>query len=399
MSSSLVSVSASGTITILGDVGTDGLPVALDYSFDRLAIGSNGNLFYWDGSTLTQVTDSDLGTVVDMLWIDGYFMSTDGEFIVVTDLADPTSVSATKYNSAEVDPDPIKGLLKVRNEPHAIGRYTIEVFRNIGVSGFPFQRISGGHIEKGAVGTSAFTEYEDAIVFVGGGRNEEISVHIGVNGRSKKIATREIDELLSAYTETQLSTTVVEYRNDRSSQLIYIHLPDRTLVYDALASQQLESPVWFVLTSSVTGFSKFRAKHFVYVHGKWHFGDPTTFKVGTFDDSVGSHFGSKVRWEFGTSIIYNEGNSATFDELELVALTGSVDASDNPTISTSYSYDGRTWSQDRTISVGLIGDRLKRLVWRRQGKMNSMRMQRFRGDSSAHVSFLRLEAQLGPLFV
>ncbi|HSG61712.1 MAG TPA: packaged DNA stabilization protein, partial [Pseudomonadales bacterium] len=51
MGTKLVEVSAIGTVTTLGDVGGSSL-VTFDYSFDRLAIASNGNLFYWNGSTL-----------------------------------------------------------------------------------------------------------------------------------------------------------------------------------------------------------------------------------------------------------------------------------------------------------------------------------------------------------
>lgn len=398
MGSKLVSIDSSDVVTELGDVGTDGQAVSFDYSFDRLGVVSNGDLFYWDGTTLTEVTDADLGDPTDMIWIDGYFMCTDGEFIVTTELADPTSVSSTKYASAEVDPDPLQGLVKVRNEAHAIGRYTIEVFRNVGGTGFPFSRINGGHIERGAVGTHAITEFNDQMIFVGGGRNESISVYVGVNGRSQKVATREIDEILETYTEAQLATTVVEYRKDRSSDLIYIHLPDRTLVFDPSASQEVGEPVWCVLTSTTSGFSEYKAKHMVFVYNKWYFGDPTSTKFGYFSSDVSSHYGVKVRWEFGTQMIYNESRGASFDELELVGLTGNVDPADNPTISTSYSLDGQNWSQDRTISSGNENDTLQRLVWRRQGRMANRRMQRFRGDTASHITFQRLEARLRPLF-
>lgn len=397
MGSKLVSVSTNGTVTTLGDVGNNGGDVSLSYSFDNLIISSNGNLFYWNGTTLTQVTDVDLGTSIDSIWVDGYTMSTDGEFIVVTELNDPTSVLSFKYNSAEVDPDPIKGLMLIRNEPHAIGRYTIEVFRNVGGSLFPFQRITGGHITKGAVGVHAICEYKETMIFVGGGRNEQVSVHRGVNGRTEKISTREVDEILASETEANLEKIIVEYRTDRSSDLIYIHLSDRTLVYDPMASEIAQQPIWCVLTSSSIGYSKYRAKNFVYFNRGWYFGDPTSSSIGYFDTSVSSHFGEKVRWEFGTQIIHNSSRGVIFSELELVALTGSVALGSTPTISTSYSLDGQTWSQDQTINAGTIGDRLKRLVWRRQGKMDSMRMQRFRGDSSSHISFLRLEAIMEPL--
>ena len=69
----------------------------------------------------------------------------------------------------------------------------------------------------------------------------------------------------------------------------------------------------------------------------------------------------------------------------------------NPQITTSYSLDGLSWSQDRSISAGGLGDTKKRLVWMRQGFMRNWRVQRFRGDSDAHLSFLRLEARMEPL--
>lgn len=68
-----------------------------------------------------------------------------------------------------------------------------------------------------------------------------------------------------------------------------------------------------------------------------------------------------------------------------------------PRIFTSYSLDGQTWSQEQAISIGGPGDRSKRLAWRRQGFMRNFRMQRFRGDSAAHVTFLRIEAQIEAL--
>lgn len=399
MGTKLVSIDSAGTVVELGTVGNDGNDASLDYSFDRLGIQSADKLFYYDTTNgLTQVVDEDLGDVIDMIWIDGYFMCTDGEFVVTTELSYPTSVLATKYNSAEVDPDPIKGLIKIRNEAHIVGRFTIEVFRNIGGSGFPFSRVSGAHIEKGAVGKRAITEFNDQMIFVGGGRNEAISVHQGVNGRSTRIATREVDEILNTYTETQLEATVVEYRNDRSSDLIYIHLPDRTLVYDPSASQALGQSVWSILTSSLTSFSKYRARNMVYVYNDWYAGDPTGAKVCKLDGSISSHYGDKVRWEFNTQILYNEGNGATVDELELIGLTGEVVLGDEPTIATNYSFDGRSFGTERFISAGLIGDRLKRLVWRRQGRMAKTRIQKFKGDSDAHISFLRLEGTITPLY-
>ena len=147
----LIRVNEDGTVTDLGFVGGSE-QVSMDYSFDYLAIASGGNLYYYDKNTIQQVTDPDLGTALTVQYIDGYFMTTDGEFIVVSDLDDPFSFNPLKYGSSEVDPDPILGTTKVHDEAHALNRYTIEVFDNVGGAGFPFQRVDGGHISRGVLG-------------------------------------------------------------------------------------------------------------------------------------------------------------------------------------------------------------------------------------------------------
>jgi hypothetical protein len=400
MGSKLVSVASNGTVTTLGDVGgpTNTL-VTMDYSFDLLGIASGGRLYFWNPatSTLTQNTDPDLGVVLDFCWVDGYFMTTDGANLVVTELSDPLSVNPLKYGSSEVDPDPVVALIKLRNEVYALNSNTIEVFDNIGGDLFPFARIDGAQVQKGVLGTHACCIFLDRIAFLGGGRNEAPSIYIGAAATTQKISTQEIDNLLLTYTEAQLVRVQFEARNDKNHQHLYVHLPDRTIVYDASASEALGDQVWFTLTSTVDGFSQYRARNMVWIYDKWLVGDPQSSSIGYFVQSTGEHWGQQVRWEFGTLIVYNESNGAIFNELELVSLTGSVALGTNPQISTSYSVDGKAWSQDRYITVGTTGNTAKRLAWFQQGHMRNWRIQRFRGDSDAHVSFVRLEAQIEPL--
>ena len=398
MGTKLVEITSAGTVTTLGDVGgpTDQL-VTFDYSFDQLAIASGGRLYYWNESTLTQVTDPDLGVVLDFCWVDGYFMTTDGEFLIVTELTDPTQVNPLKYGSSEVDPDPVVALLKLRNEVYALNRNTIEVFDNVGGELFPFARIDGAQIQKGCVGTQACCIYIERVAFLGSGRNEAPGIYVGAAAVTEKISTQEIDNLLLQYTETQLALVKLEARNDKNHQHLYVHLPDRTIVFDASASKDLQTPVWFTLVSTLDGFAQYRARNMVWVYDKWMVGDPQSTSIGYLVQDIGSHWGQQVRWEFGTLIVYNESNGALFSELELVSLTGSVVLGKNPQISTSYSLDGQSYSQEKFISVGTIGNRKKRLAWFQQGHMRNWRIQRFRGDSDAHVSYVRLEAQIEAL--
>jgi len=411
MGTKLVTVASDGTVTTLGDVGgpTTDL-VTMDYSFDVLAIASGGRLYYWipvntpatlpwnpTAPILRQVTDPDLGVVLDVAWVDGFFMTTDGANLVVTELLDPMSVNPLKYGSSEIDPDPVVALVKLRNEIYALNSNTIEVFDNIGGDLFPFARIDGAQIQKGCLGTQACCVYLERLAFLGGGRNEAPGIYVGASATTQKISTQEIDNLLLTYTEAQLVRVQLEARNDKNHQHLYVHLPDRTVVYDASASEALGDQVWFTLASTVVGFSQYRARNMVWIYDKWLVGDPQSSAIGYLVQDTGHHWGQQVRWEFGTIIAYNEGNGAIFNRLELVSLTGSVALGTNPQISTSYSVNGLAWSQDRSVAVGTTGNTAKRLAWFQQGHMRNWRIQRFRGDSDAHISFVRLEAQIEAL--
>ncbi len=396
MGTKLVSIASDNTVTEIGDVGTGGR-VTFDYGFTYLAIASGGRLYLYDGTTLAQVTDPDLGTVLDVVWVDGYYMTTDGEFLVVTDLDDPFAVNPLKYGSAEADPDPVEALLKLRNEIYALNRYTIEVFDNVGTTGFPFQRIPGAQIQKGCVGTHANCVFMDAIAFLGGGRNEAPGIYLGGNGTAQKISTREIDEILNTYTEEELSVAFLEERINQGHMHLIIHLPLHTLVFDGSATQALSTPIWFTLSSTLVGDGIWNACTCIWCYDRWNVCHPNTNQFGYLTDTVSTHWGETIGWEFGTLIVYNQGQGAIFHDLELVCLTGSTEFGVDPTIWTQYSADGVTWSVEKPIRAGKTGDRNKRLMWMQQGYMRNMRMQRFRGTSDAHVAVATLEARIEPL--
>lgn len=397
----LISITAAGVVTVLGDVpGTD--LARLDYNFDKLIIAANGQLRYWDGVTLTTVTDGDIGTVNDAMFVDGFTMTTDGVSLIVTELVDDTAVDPLKYGSSEADPDPIQCVLKLQREPHAVNRHTIEVFQNVGGDFFPFSAVLGAQISKGAIGRRAACVFGDFIAFAGGGRNEDSSVYLARNAQTLKIGTREIDKLLAALTEDQMAAVVLEAVVGLGGQFLHLRLPDRTMAYDAIASaSNVEKPsgeqhVWHTLTSAAAAdtFTQYRACNFTLAHGAWIVGDPTSSAIGVMSASEPQHWGADFRWEFGTLMLRNGGKGAIIKQLELVALTGSVPASEDSIITTSYSLDGRLWSQPRPIRSGKLGDTTRRLIWLLQGGLRSWRVQRFCGDSGSRITALCLEVDV-----
>lgn len=398
MGTQLTSVASDGTATDLGNIGLDnGVNASLDYSFDRLSVVAGDNFYLYDGSTLTHVSDPDVGNVIDHVWVDGYFLLTDGEYLIVTDLDDPTSINPLRYGSSEVDPDPIKALLKPLNEVHALNRYTIEVFDNIGGSNvFPFQRIEGAQINKGVIGTDACCVFLGAVAFLGGGRNEGISLWLGQGGDTAKLASIEIDRVLAGYSEADLEKAILESRVFAGHELLYLHLKDQTLVYDAAASRAVDSPVWFTL--STDGSGKYLVKDFVRCYDKWLVANPSTYATGHMTKSLASHWGTDVDWEFATGIIYNEGRGAIVHEVELSCLSGRNAIGTEPVLYTQYSTDGLSFSAPRRKVLGGPGYD-GRVNWLGQGPLRKWRIQKFSGRSDAMLTVARLDARIEPLAV
>jgi hypothetical protein len=402
----LTRVNANQTIDYLGQVADDGKRCVIVNGFDRLAISSGGNLYYWSPTLgLVQVTDPDLGLVLDVVWAAGYYLTTDGEFIVQSELNDPLEFNPLKYGSSEASPDPINSLLFIRNELVAINRYTVEYFDNIGGSGFAWQRIEGAMIPKGSIGTHASTYYLESFAFVGGGYNEGLSVYLAGPGQVVKLATREIETILQGYTEAELAGISTESRADKVNQFLYIHLPDQTLVYDAAASEVVGEPVWTVHTSGEQGQLSYRARNFVQCYGKWLFGDNQSLKIGYLTPDDARQFGQTVPWQFDTVLLYNEGRGAVFHDLELVRLPGRQ--SINPllpaptqdaTVFLSYTDNGLSWSNPRSSLKTRPGNYEARTCWRRLGHMKQWRGMRLRGMNNPYPdAFTRLEAVIEQL--
>lgn len=389
------SINTLGNFTEIGDVGGGG-PCWFDYSFDQLAIGSGGLLFYYDGSTLTQVTDPDLGEALDGIWIDGRFMTTDGEFLVVTELNNPTAIDPLKYGSAEEDPDRVVGLIKVRGEVYAINRYTTENFANTGSTGFPFARNSGAFIPYGAVGTYAKAPFLQTFAFVGSARGEALGVYLAGNGDAQKISTKFVDDALAALSEEEAALIECEARVDADEQRLLVHLPDKTMVYYATASQRTQGKVWTIFASGVNADQAYRGRRGVLAYGKFIVGDADG-NIGFIDATTAKHFGEVAGWRIDTALIFNEAGRGIINAVELTGLAGRAPLGSEPRTFLSWTIDGVTWSQERAISTGRAGEKSVRMQWRPNVRFNQWIGLRFRGADEGRAAFARLDVAVQPL--
>ena len=395
--SQLIKVLSNGTVSDIGYIAGTGV-CSFAYSFDRLAIEAGGNLYYYNGSSLTAVSDIDLGTVLDVIWVDGYFMTTDGTSLIVTEINNPNAVDPLQYGSSEVDPDRIVGLVKPLQDVYVMNRYTIEIFSNIGGNGFPFQRIQGAAINCGLIGKNAKTEVSGTVAFVGSRKNEAPAVYIISGNAAQEISTREIDIWLATHTEFELSLCVVETRKFSGHELIYIHLGDATAVYDLSGSQSVGEPVWCWLSTGSAGRNPYQSFNFIWCYDNWICGNKVNSNIGKLVDAT-TQYGEITGWQFDTVAVFNSTNRAIFHKLELTNLAGRAPFGESPICWASWTDDGMQWSDEKPCAMGQSGNYANRLTWLRNGVMHTWRSIRIRGANKTPVSFARLDADIEGLAV
>lgn len=393
---SLIQVDAAGASVNLGAIaGLD--TVSLPYSFNTQGIVADKRFYLYDSvSGLVEVTDPDLGDPLDATWIDGYYFFTDGEFLYHTNIADETQIDPLKFATAEFSPDITLGVGKtVDNKAMAFGRYTIEYFSNDASENFAFTRLSTRAIKSGIVGTHCKCEMLNNWFIMGGRKEENVSIHVVGVGSVTKIASREVDKVISQYTEDEMSVSVLEARVIDDYQYLIVHLPNETLLYNVKIGQQLgNEQAWSIIKTDVLGNAQWRGKHGLFEPrlGKWVYGDKLDFTLGILDETVATHYDAIAEWVLNTPFMYI--NSGSIDELEIETIPGhTVDP--GAAVFLSLTYDGNSHGTEVSINYGEPSEYSKRFIVYQLGYVSDWVAIKLRGASRSRMAFSRAKINFG----
>lgn len=394
-------VSGGNLITVpdlnnLGEISGN-LRVSMAHSFNTQAIVSDGRMWLYTGSALSEVTDSNLGDPIDITWIDGYYFLTDGEFIYHTDLNDETQIDPLKFSTSSFSPDPTVAVDKTSdNQVIVINRYSTEYFINRATDNFAFQRIEGKAVKCGAVGTHAETELEGVFYMIGGGREESVSVHKVGSGAYSSVASREVDKILSEYSEDELMVSLLETRVQDRDRFIVMHLPNHTLLYNLSIAEVLGNEfAWTIIKSSITGENIWRGVNGVYDPriGKWVYGDKLNSNIGTLETDLATQYGNQVESILYTPLFRLE--SMSIDSIEVDTLPGGQVDTDNVTCAVSTTYDGRTYTKEWWSLYGEKDTYDTRFKQRRLGYVRDNVGLKLRAVSKERLAFTFLRLEYG----
>ena len=392
---SLVKIEDDNSVTVLGAIsGTE--QVSLTYSLNNLAIVADNKLYYYNPTDgFRQITDPNIGNIIDIVWADFRFVATGGEYLFQSKDLNEEEYEPADFIGSDFQPDSIIGVaLDEDNELISFNALTTEYFVNAGSDNFSYRRIEQKAVKTGLVGTHAKAEYKDKWFCLARMVNTQPHFAIIQSGSSESITTREIEKVLSSYTNDQLSNTVVEVFSKDATIFMVAHLPDLTLSFNyTIAMTQGLDMAWGILKTDVLGDATYRGKDLVFDprFSKWTIGDKLNENIGFLDDSVCTHYSDIVEGLLYTPSMRLE--TLSIDEISLDTISGVAPNSD-ATVFISRSDDLRV---DGSEWIQLYGNNLdynQNFIMYQLGYVAKNVSLRVRTASSARMAFSRFNIEV-----
>jgi len=408
--SRIYSLTSAGVVTDHGAItGSGQVSLATNGQFLVIVI-STGEGFVYDNvaDSVTQITDANYRLSSTVVFKDGFFVfsAIDGSVFFNSALNDPFTYDALDFGTAEINPDRIVGLHVNHNELFVAGEETIELFQNIGGSGFPFQRIPGANIQKGVYAKFTLREFDNTFVFVGGGENEQAAIW-KVTGSSsvQKISTSAIDNAIQEFNEEELSNAFAYDYSEGGNFFVGFtftstRIPSKTFEYNATTSALSGLSTWNERQTGVTD-NRWRVNSLLRIFGKLLVGDQIDGRIGELDLDEFEEYGEVLFWSKSSAPFQQQGVAYFNGEIELFMEAGvglTTGQGSTPIVRMDFSDDGgRTFSNEFSRTYGKIGRFNQRTIWRRQGRIPVSRIIRFTGSDPVKRNILRLEsnAELG----
>ena len=359
----LYEVQTDGSTTAVGGIGDTG-KVSMSRNSKantpQVVISTQGGLrFLYEDGELTSISDSDLPPPNSNTYLDGYTMYgiNDGR-IFYSEINDAANISSLNFFEAEASPDKLKGIIAVSRQLFAVGEDTIEVFQNTGAANNPFTRLRGAPIAKGCLATGTIKEFAQTFAWVG----DDGRVYV-MSGYTPQVISNHYIERLIDEEATPDNLTADVYRM-RGHEFYILSGTNFTVAYDAGAG-------WHDKTSS--GLTRWRGQCITKYGEKWICGDQSNGNLYEIDPDTYNENGEDMTMRIRSPIQHNTPNRLQYNSLYLDFVTGvGLNTTDvhnsDPKVMLRYSDDGaKSWSNERTRSLGEIGEYKTRVKFSRLG--------------------------------
>lgn len=260
----LYELTRNGGLIYRGAVRDDGRPASISSNGPAggqlfITSGGYGYIFNFNVNTLTTLTGTvpgfpvpDYSTpytprgVLMGAFCDGYFIALIDQSIMfqISSLEDGTEWDALDFAAVSASSDEIKALAVDHRELWLFGSKTTSVWYDSGNAGFPFQPISGAHIEHGIIAPWSVTRLDNTLFWVGGDERGAGIVWRAQGYTPQRVSTHAVEHALAEC--ERMDNAIAWAYQERGHSFYVLYLPnwDTTWVYDVATQQWHERAHW-----------------------------------------------------------------------------------------------------------------------------------------------------------
>lgn len=364
-------------------------PASITAGPNQILIASGGNLYVFDltANALTPVDMTTLvGPVIQVAYCDGFFIAlfaNSNEFQVSTP-DDATSWNLTDVDKVSVFPDNVTGMSVIYRQLFMFGNKQGTVYYDSG-NIFPFDIVSGGFIEQGAVNYTSISVLDNSLFWMGQDSRGAL-IAWRANGYSPvRISNHAVEFAWQGY---QTISDVISYAYQDQGHtfwVVYFPTASKTWVYDAATGMWHERKYGEGTLGTTAHRSQCHTYNFgMHIVGDWATGNVYQMsipKVSGTSWAFCTDFGTPIRRVRRAPHISSEQEWIFHHKMQVDLETGLgpipplLDGQGNPRdpqVILKWSDDGgHTWSNEHYAGVGQAGKYLTRVIWRSLGRSRS----------------------------
>lgn len=386
-----------GTVTGTG-------PVSMSDNGTQIFIACNPDGFIYNIVTevFAQITDPDFPGAVTVGYLDGYFVfnEPDSPRVWVTALLDGLSVDPLDFASAEGDPDGLVSLIIDHREAWLFGTNSIEVWYDAGLPDFPLQRIQGAFNEIGCAAPYSVAKLDNGVFWLGSDARGRGIVYRANGYTGQRISTHAIEWQIQQYGSLSDAIGYTYQQDGHAFYVLIFPSAQATWVYDVATQAWHERAGW-----SNGDFVRHRSNCQVSYNNEIIVGDYENGNLYAYDLEDYTDNGDIQKWlrswrALGTG--QNNLKRSAQHTLQIDCESGvgiNTGQGSNPQMMLRWSDDGgHTWSNERWVSMGKIGEYFARAIFRRLGMTLKLRdrVYEISGTDPVKVAIMGAELYVTP---
>ena len=403
-------ISSSWTATLLGTVSGSG-PVSMADNGNQLFIACNGPSYIYNANTgvFQQITDPDFPGAVTVGYLDGYFVFNEpnSQKVWVTSLLEGTEIDALDFASAEGSPDGLVSLIIDHREAWLFGTNSVEVWYDAGNADFPLARIQGAFNEIGCIAPYSVAKLDNGIFWLGADARGRGIVYRANGYTGQRISTHAVEWQIQEYASLSDAIAYTYQQDGHAFYVLIFPTANTTWVYD-VATQ-----AWHERAGFNNGqFTRHRSNCQMNFGDKIVVGDYQNGNIYALDINTYSDNGDLQKWlrswralpssqnnlkrtvhhslqldcEAGVGLDGNDpytllntlntelGNALLAESGVSILVSVETAQGTDPQVMLRWSDDGGfTWGSEHWRSMGKIGEKWRRVIWRRLGMTTKTR--------------------------